>query len=316
MWIFTIYICFQMEKNAEKDMESGDLKMAKTVLITGGTGRFGRHAAHAFAQAGWAVKQFDRKTGNLENAARGVDVIVNAGNPEYPDWAAQVPEITRKTIAAAKSSGAMVIIPGNVYVFGADAPEMYGVDTPHRATNGLGRVRIAMERAYRESGVKTVILRAGDFIDTRASGNWFDMMMVPKLDKGKFIYPGDPDTLHAWAWLPDLARAAVMLAERRDRLPVFSDVPFEGYSLTGNGLCTAISTATGRAIKLNKMNWLPLIIARPFWPMARYLLEMRYAWSKPHRLSGAVLEELLPEFTATPLLHALRQIPGVMGAGN
>ncbi|MCF6316055.1 MAG: hypothetical protein L3J30_07185 [Marinosulfonomonas sp.] len=48
----------------------------------------------------------------------------------------------------------------------------------------MGRIRTEMEAAYRDSGVRTIILRAGDFIDTQASGNWFDKVMTPKLDKG------------------------------------------------------------------------------------------------------------------------------------
>ncbi len=179
--------------------------MSKTVLILGGNGRFGRHASAAFKSRNWEVRTFDRANDDLNTAAAGVEVIVNAWNPAYPDWAAQVPKLTAQVIDAAKISGATVIIPGNVYNYGVDAPAIYSADTPHRAQNPLGRIRIDMEAAYRASSVRTIILRAGDFIDTQASGNWFDMMMIPKLGKGRFIYPGNPDIAHAWAWLPDLA---------------------------------------------------------------------------------------------------------------
>jgi len=132
------------------------------------------------------------------------------------------------------------------------------------------------------------------------------MMMIPKLGKGRFIYPGDPEIEHAWAWLPDLSKAAVELAEMGDDLPVFSDIPFVGYTLTGHQLCSAISTCIGRSVTLKKMNWQPLQIARPFWPLARYLLEMRYLWHKPHRIDGTGFSNLLPEFQMTPLQDALQ----------
>ena len=131
------------------------------------------------------------------------------------------------------------------------------------------------------------------------------MMMIPKLGKGRFIYPGNPDVAHAWAWLPDLTRAAAELAEIRADLPVFADIPFAGYTLTGNEVCTAISARLGRPIKLKKMSWLPLQIARPFWPMARHLLEMRYQWNKPHQIDGAKFDALLPDFKTTLLAQAL-----------
>ena len=279
--------------------------MSKTVLILGATGRFGRHAAAAFKSRGWDVRLFDRAHGNLRNAAAGMDVIVNAWNPVYPDWAKQVPKLTAQVIDAAKSSGATVIIPGNVYNYGIDAPQVYAADTPHGAQNPLGRIRIEMEAAYRASGVRTIILRAGDFIDTQASGNWFDMMMIPKLGKGRFVYPGNPDIAHAWAWLPDLAKAAVDLAEIRSDLPGFSDVPFAGFTLTGHEMSQAIGSCLGRDIRLKQMSWLPIQIARPFWPLAKHLLEMRYSWNKPHQIDGAKFADLLPDFEVTSLADAL-----------
>lgn len=279
--------------------------MTKSVLILGASGRFGRHASTAFKSQGWDVRKFDRASGNLGDAAAGVDVIVNAWNPGYPDWAADVPKMTAQVISAAKSSGATVIIPGNVYNFGITAPPVYDAETAHAATNPLGRIRIEMEAAYRASGVQTIVLRSGDYIDTEASGNWFDMMMIPKLAKGRFVYPGTPDIAHAWAWLPDLTRAAVELAEMREDLPVFADIPFEGFTLTGNELSQAIASCLGKPIVLKKMNWLPIQIARPFWPLARHLLEMRYQWNKPHQIDGAKFRELLPDFEMTSLADAL-----------
>lgn len=279
--------------------------MTKTVLILGANGRFGRHASEAFKLRGWEVRKFDRASDNLQSAAAGADVIVNAWNPEYPDWAAQVPKLTTQVIDAAKSSGATVIIPGNVYNYGINAPSVYDAQTPHGATNPLGQIRIKMEAAYRAAGVQTIVLRAGDYIDTEASGNWFDMMMIPKLAKGRFVYPGTPDIVHAWAWLPDLTRAAAELAEMRDQLPEFCDVPFEGFTVTGNELSQAIAACLGKLITLKKMSWLPIQIACPFWPLARHLLEMRYQWNKPHQIDGTKFRELLPDFEVTSLADAL-----------
>lgn len=279
--------------------------MAGRVLILGASGRFGRHAAEAFWNAGWRVRTFDRQTDDLMTAAQGVDVIVNAWNPPYPHWAREVPRFTADVIAAAKSSGATVIIPGNVYVYGKDSAPVLDTGTPHAATNPLGRIRIAMEAAYRDAGVPTIILRAGDFIDTDASGNWFDMMIAAKAAKGRISAPGDPEARHAWAYLPDLARAAVQLAERRETLDTFEDVPFPGYTLSLAELADLITIATGRVQKVTRLNWLPILLAAPFWPMGRKLLEMRYLWSMPHEIAGTRFDALLPEFRATDPLTAI-----------
>lgn len=279
--------------------------MQQTVLILGATGRFGRHSETAFRSAGWSVRTF-RRGDDLTEAARGVDVIVNGWNPPYPQWKAQVPGLTAQVIEAARGSGATVVIPGNLYVFGADMPGLLSHHTPHRAVNPLGRVRREMEDAYRNSGVPTIVLRAGDFLDTEPSGNWFDAMIVKSVPRGRMLYPGRIDIPHAWAFLPDMAAALVGLAERRADLPRFADIGFPGYTLTGTELRTAIEQVLGQGVRLRRMSWLPLQLARPFWPMASGLLEMRYLWDTPHSLDGTALDRILPDRQHTPLAEALR----------
>lgn len=277
--------------------------MSKTVLILGASGRFGRHADKAFRAAGWSVRRFDRNTDSLRNSARGVALIVNAWNPAYPDWAKHVPLLHGQVQQAARESGATVLIPGNVYVFGQNTPAPWSETSNHNAHNPLGRVRIEMERSYRQAGVRTIILRAGDFIDTEPSGNWFDKVMISKLHKGVFTYPGNPDIPHAWAFLPDLARAAVALAEKSTELPDFADIPFGGYTLSGR----AVGAALPVSARLSKMAWWPLHLARPVWPLAGHLLEMRYLWDTPHSLDNTEFRTRFPDFAHTPVQEALRQ---------
>lgn len=279
--------------------------MEKTALVLGASGRFGRNAAEQFRNAGWTVRTFDRSRDDLNAAAKGATVIVNAWNPLYPDWARMVPALHARVIDAARRSNATIIVPGNVYVFGPDTPVPWGAESPRNATNPLGKIRIEMEEAYRRSGVRTILLRAGDFIDTQASGNWFDQVMIKSLAKGIFTYPGQTDIQHAWAYLPDLCRAAVHLAERGDELPEFTEIAFPGYSVTGQQMADALDRITSRPIRLKRMSWLPLQLARPFWRMAGCLLEMRYLWQTPHWLDGREFDRFLPGFRHTPFDEAL-----------
>jgi nucleoside-diphosphate-sugar epimerase len=293
------YLCVNATQNKGNTM-------TQTALILGATGRFGRNTATAFETAGWAVRRFDRSKDSLEDAAKGVDVIVSGWNPEYTDWAEQVPKLHAQVIKAALANDVTVILPGNVYVFGEATAAPWSEVTAHRAENPLGRIRIDMEKAYRDSGVQTILLRAGDYLDTEASGNWFDEIMTTKLHKGKFIYPGALDRKHAFAYLPDVARAAVRLAEMRADLPQYIDVPFQGYTLTGRDLAAAVQAASGYPVKAKSMNWLPLHIAKLFWPLGRKLIEMQYLWNTPHCLDGSKMNSLLPDFKHTPLVQALK----------
>lgn len=279
--------------------------MTQTVLILGGQGRFARNSAAAFAAAGWQVRHASRSD-DLTQVAMGADVIVMGWNPPYHRWVAQVPGQQARVIAAARASGATVVIPGNVYVFGAESGPLLGTDTPHRATNTLGRVRVAMEKAWRDSGLPVILLRMGDFLDTVPSGGMFDRMMITTLPKGTLRYPGRTDITHAWAYLPDAARAVVALAGIRAALPRFADVPFPGFTLTGAELAQGLAQAQGHNVVLRGVPWWQLRLVQPFMPAIAGVFEMRYLWNMPHHLADQPFRNLLPDFAATPLPDALR----------
>lgn len=280
--------------------------MQKTVLILGASGRFGRNAQCSFSWAGWNVRTYDRKTDQLPDAAWGADLIVNAWNPAYTDWARNVPKLTKQIIDTATDTGATVLIPGNVYNYGSDMPAVLSENTPHRAGNPLGQIRIEMEQAYKNAGVRTIVLRAGDYIDTIPSGNWFDKIITAKAAKGIITYPGDPDLKHSWAFMPDVTDMAATIAARMDELDTFTEYCMPGYALTGHELADAVSRVTGKAQWLKQMSWLPIKALRPFWSMATPLLEMSYLWNTPHELTSNTLTRDFPEFQFTSLDDALR----------
>jgi nucleoside-diphosphate-sugar epimerase len=284
---------------------------AGTALILGASGMFGRNAADAFGAAGWTVRAFDRARDDMNEAARGADVIVNALNPPaYKGWATVIPAITESVIAAARAGGATVIVPGNVYPFG-DTPGSWSEDTPHRPTSKKGHIRAAMEARYRQAadelGVRTVILRAGDFIDARPANGWMDIV-AKAVGQGRLTYPGRPDTEHAWAYLPDMARAAAALAGRRASLAAFEDIPFPGLTLTGEAMRAHAEAAFGAPVALRGMPWWAIRAASPVWRLGRELLEMRYLWRVPHSLSGEKFGRLLPDFESTPAREVLAQV--------
>ena len=281
--------------------------MTQTVLVLGPTGRFGRNAALAFENAGWNVHRFDRKTDDLDTEARGVQVIVNGWHPPYSKWAAEALQMQPAIHRAALANDATVIIPGNVYNFGETTPAPWSDTTPHLAQNSLGKIRIDLEQGYRDAGVRTIVLRAGDYLDTSASGNWFDKIMAPSLKKGVFTFPGQPEIKRAYGFLPDVARAAVALSEKRDAFPRLIHVPFPGFTLIAAQIAAHLANARGQDVRIKQMAWWPLRLAWPFMADIKFLFEMRYIWNTPHSLDGARFHELLPEFKETPVEDALRQ---------
>ena len=269
------------------------------VLVAGASGLFGSHAARAFAAAGWEVRRYQRGT-DMAEAARGADVIVNAMNPPmYHDWGRLVPAITAQAIAAARASGATLIVPASVYNYGVQ-PRPWGPSTPQKPNTRKGAVRVHMEADYRASGVPVILLRGGDFMDaegkTQAMG-----MALRGLAKGKVMAFGGVDVPRAYAYLPDMARAAVELATVRDRLPRFADIPFAGLTFSVQDLVSMFEKLSGQSYRVTKFPWWLMRVASPVWDLARELTEMRYLYDLPHRLDGATMQTVLPDFQTTGL---------------
>lgn len=280
--------------------------MKQTVLILGGSGKIGSHTAEAFWNAGWNVRHYDRASGDMTKAAAGVDVIVNGLNPPmYHNWAKTIPAITQQVIAAAKASGATVILPGNLYNFGAFEGEM-SETTPQNPHTRKGTIRVEMENAYRNAGIQVINLRAGNFIDPNQNGDIMEMVIMRSARSLKINYGGDVDAMQAYAYVPDWARAACLLAEKRKELARFEDIPFPGHSFTIRHLQTRISDITGQNFKLSPFPWWAIKLGAPFVEVCRELLEMRYLYGLNHWLSSAKFERLLPDFRPTPLDDVMR----------
>jgi len=310
--------------------------MPGTVIIPGAKGRFGRAAVDAFSAAGWRVRAFARSwagvaeradvvpvagdafdAGVLATAAQGCDVIVNALNPPYPRWARDLPRITVAVIEAAKAAGATVMVPGNVYNYGEGMPARLGEDTPHAPTSRKGRLREEMEQAYAragDDGVRTIILRAGDFFEREKTGNWFDAYIAANVVRGRVVYPGPLDRVHAWAYLPDMARAMVGLAEKRAVFAVFERFGFPGHALTGQALVDAMARATGRSLSVGGLPWPMIRLLGLVMPQMREVAEISYLWRTPHAIDGSKLAAALPDFQATPFEAALADALGDIAA--
>lgn len=275
--------------------------MAQTVLILGAHGKIGSHSARAFEAAGWNVRRYDRTKGDMTRAAQGVDVIVNGLNPpNYHDWARTIPAITRQVIDAAQRSGALVVIPGNVYNYGSEGG-IWSERTEHHPTTRKGRIREEMERAYAASGVQTLILRAGNFMTPDRRDDVLGLIYLRPLARGKIMVPGSVDAQQSFCYVPDWARAAVGLVERRALLSRFEDVPFPGHSFSAEYLREWFSQRLQRELSFTRFPWWAISLTSPFWEMARELLEMRYLWNTSHSLCSLKFTKLLPDFEPTPL---------------
>lgn len=315
----------------------------RTALVLGANGRFGRAAVDAFAAAGWRVLAQVRREPSvplpagaqalnlapqdldaLARAAAGAGVVVHALNPVYTRWTEEALPLARCGLDVAQRLGATFMLPGNVYAYGAGMPAVLDERTPAQPSTEKGRQRQALEdeiAARCAAGLRAVVIRAGDFFGA-GTGSWLDLVIAKHIAAGRLSYPGPPDVPHAWAYLPDLARAFVAVAGR-DEGPAFRRLHFAGHTLTGDQLLDALARAA-REVGIDppggfrhaRMPWWPLQLAAPVWPMGRELVRMRYLWFVPHALDGRALAQAVGPLPTAPIVDALAASLRQLGHGQ
>ena len=307
--------------------------MKGQILVLGAAGRLGFAAAEAFRDAGWSVKGLVRpntgwraprgidviETNDRAVAvkeARGTDIVLHALNAPYTGWAQHALPLAYSAIEAAEQSGATLIFPGNVYNYGAGMPPVLNEATPMQPTSRKGKLRDEVELRLREAsdrGVRTIILRAGDFFG-RGRGSWFDLVLIKEIAKNRITYPGPLDVVHEWAYLPDYIDALIRLAGIRATLGPFETFGFPGHAVTGQEFVTAIAKASGRALKVGHINWWMMRTVGSIWKMGRELTEIGYLWQVPHRIDGRKLATAIGQVPHTPLDAAVTRSLRELGA--
>jgi nucleoside-diphosphate-sugar epimerase len=311
---------------------------SSSVLILGARGRFGLAAARAFAQAGWQVHAQVRPgatgpavpgvqwlalapedTAALASAAHGATVVVHALSPAYTHkaWRTDVARLGEAAIAVTRELGATLMLPANVYNFGESMPRVLTEETPQAATTIKGRLRIALEQRIRaatqDGRMKAVLVRAGDFFGS-GNGSWLDLVIAKDLKAGKVTYPGALDVPTAWAYLPDLARTFVEVAQRRAQLPAFETLHFAGHNLTGADWVEALRDVAWEQgwlgargeLRVSSLPWPLMRLIGLFVPTVASICEMRYLWRTPHGLANGRLKALIGEEPRTRFADAVR----------
>ena len=301
-------------------------------LVIGATGSIGGEVARNLLARGWQVRGLNRdpdraaKTGpagiewvrgdamieaDVVEAARGARVILHGANPPgYSNWARLLPPMLENTIAAARASGARIILPGNVYNYGPDAWPRFTETSPQNPKTRKGAIRVALEQrleAVSAEGVRSLVVRAGDFFGPRSGSSWLTEGWVQKGKPLKAVsLPGPAEVTRAWAYLPDFADSIVSLAELDADLPAFSVFNHAGHQLTGGQMAEALERVAGRKLTRKALPWFAMAVVSPFVETLREMLEMRYLWDNDVLPDNAKLVATLGAEPHTPLDQALR----------
>jgi nucleoside-diphosphate-sugar epimerase len=319
---------------------SDQTENAKTALILGATGGIGGAVAQGLSARGWRIRALTRDVaqaarrqpdfdwiqgdamlvGDVLKAAAGAEVIVHAVNPPgYRNWGQLVLPMLDNTIAAAKSVGARIVLPGTVYNFGPDVFPNVSEDSAQRPKTRKGAIRVQMERrlkaAAEQGDTPVIIVRAGDFFGGSRANSWFSQAMVtPGKLVNSITYPGKAGLGHQWAYLPDVAETMIRLIEKGDELPAFAVYHMRGHwDGDGRQMIDAVRRVLGHAVKVKAFPWIIVPLAAPFVPFMRELREMSYLWKVPLEMRNDKLVAVLGEEPHTPMDEAVKASLAAIG---
>ncbi|MGB7192969.1 MAG: SDR family NAD(P)-dependent oxidoreductase [Collimonas pratensis] len=293
----------------------------KIALVLGATGGIGNAMAQKLLQRGWQVRALHRRAAqtaaadssgidwrqgdamqqaDVVAAAEGAAIIVHAVNPPgYRNWGQLVLPMIDNSIAAARVSGARIILPGTVYNYGADAFPDLSESSPQNPVTRKGAIRVQMEQRLRsaaQAGVRSLVVRAGDFFGPHMANAWLSQgMLKPGQPVTAVTYPGKRGIGHQWAYLPDVAETMMQLVEREEALAAFDTFHMQGHwDADGTRMVGAIGRAAGRAdLKVKSFPWWLLPALAPFVPVMREMREMAYLWRQPLRMNNRRLLKVL-----------------------
>lgn len=233
------------------------------------------------------------KAEDVLSAMRGAEQAVVTIGFEYKGsvWRKAWPKAMANLIAAAEATGARIVHIDNLYMYGPqDAPlredmplTKYGQKPAARAE----ATRMWM-KASTEKRILWAALRAPDFYGPGVERSHIGDVGFGMLAKGKaatlIMLPNTP---HDFAYVPDIARAAVTLLDAPD--DAFGQawhVP-SAPTLTPRQILQIGATTLGEKLRIISIPSGLLPVLGLVSPFLREIAEMRFTWNRPYNVDAS-----------------------------
>ena len=297
--------------------------MSENLHVVFGTGPVGSWIARTLSEQGHAVRGVNRSgkrpalvpaaveivaadasdESQAISAATGATVVYQALNPPYHQWHELFPGLQRSALAAAKAAGARYVSTDNLYMYDSSAGPMTesGRIAP-ASRKGQLRQRMAEEvlAAHERGDVEAAILRSSDYYGPGVTGSALGDRVFPPILAGK---PGEvlggPDIPHSYAYIEDVARAAVVLGTRDEAIGRVWFTPHIPAP-TQSQVLESIFEIVGREPKYSTVTPGKMRLAGLFMPGAREMVEMMYEFTEPFTVDSSAIESAFG-LSATPL---------------
>jgi nucleoside-diphosphate-sugar epimerase len=244
----------------------------------------------------------------LARAADGCNALLYCVNAPLARWNAELPRMLGSAIEACTRSGARLVFPGNVWVYGPCAPGML-IDErrPLTPSSRKGRLRAELEQQIAASHAAHVIARLPEFYGPNVANPLLGGPFRAAL-AGKTItwLGGALDATVEYIFIEDAARAMLQLALAEAVEGRTFHVPASAHT-TPRAFFKQLQGLAGNAKGVRGLPLVALRAAALVSPPAREFLDIRHLWTDPVLLDGARYRERFRNIPATSYQAGLTQ---------
>lgn len=300
----------------------------KKALVLGASGGMGYSIVQELSKRGIQVTALARNKAKLEKlfrdvpnvtvysgdifqvediiaAADGVDVIFQAANIPYIDWEEKLEGFMLNILEATKRQNAKLAVVDNIYAYGRSSGVKIGEDFPKNPHVKKGRIRLAVEKRIKDSGVPAIIAHFPDFYGPNAENTLLHYTLEGIVQNKKSMFVGNQNIAREFIFTPDGAKAIANLAMDDRSYGQNWNIPGYGV-ITGKEIVAIIREITGyqkgvSTVSKNMIRFLGL-----FNGNMREVVEMFYLNEEPVVLNGDKYEQVFGEIPRTPYREGLK----------
>ena len=241
-------------------------------------------------------------------ALAGASVVYHAAQPPYEKWDGNFERLNDSICTAAEAAGARLVFADNLYMYGPGGSPMTE-STPQRATDRKGALRIRLAAdllARHERGeLEVAIGRSSDYFGPHGVNTGPGERVFGAAIEGKAAGAlGRTDVPHSLSYLPDLARAMVILGDRDEAAGRAWHLPVTD-PMTVRAFLDRVYAAADGPVKIQLAGPAMVKVLGLFVPMMREVGVVLYQWNEPWISDWSAFEAAFGPFERTPLDQAI-----------
>lgn len=241
---------------------------------------------------------------SVTQAVSGHDVVfVTTGLPYKRSlWFAQWPPIIDNVIAACKQANAKLVFIDNIYLYGpAPLHNPITEDHPRSPISEKGKLRLQLvqklETAMRE-GLNVLIVRCADFYGPNVASSGLTMAINASAKGKSGFFIGDETVPHSYSYVPDIAKATVLLAMATDTYNQTWHTPTD-EAITGVDVKRLVGAAAGARVRWFSLRPGSIALIGLFVPILGEIREMMYQFENDYVFDSSKFQRRFPEFVVT-----------------